>query len=80
MFLRTTESLIQDQFGVSATQKSIPNRLIRLNQFEQSDYFNNQLSTSYKLTSDNKHKMFGYKPHYRTIVCVPAQETEFRGV
>jgi hypothetical protein len=33
-----------------------------------------------KVTSDGKHKMFGYKPHYRTIICVPAQETEFRGV
>ena len=33
-----------------------------------------------KVTSDGKHKMFGYKPHYRTIVCSPAQETEFRGV
>ena len=33
-----------------------------------------------KVTSDNKHKMFGFKPHYRTITCVPAQENEFRGV
>lgn len=33
-----------------------------------------------KVTSDNKHKMFGYKPHYRTITCVPAQENEFRGI
>jgi hypothetical protein len=33
-----------------------------------------------KVTSDNKHKMFGFKPHYRTITCVPAQETEFRGI
>lgn len=33
-----------------------------------------------KVVSDNKHKMFGYKPHYRTITCSPAQETEFRGV
>ena len=33
-----------------------------------------------KVTSDNRHKMFGYKPHYRTIICSPAQETEFRGV
>lgn len=32
------------------------------------------------VTSDNKHNMFGYKPHYRTITCVPAQETEFRGI
>jgi hypothetical protein len=33
-----------------------------------------------KVTSDNKHKMFGYKPHYRTITCVPSQENEFRGI
>jgi len=33
-----------------------------------------------KVTSDNKHKMFGYKPHYRTIICTPTQEGEFRGV
>lgn len=33
-----------------------------------------------KITSDNKHKMFGYKPHYRTITCAPVQESEFRGV
>ena len=33
-----------------------------------------------KVTSDNKHKMFGYKPHYRTIVCSIAQDTEFKGI
>jgi hypothetical protein len=33
-----------------------------------------------KVTSDNKHNMFGFKPYYRTIICVPAQEVEFRGV
>lgn len=33
-----------------------------------------------KVTSDNKHNMFGFKPYYRTIVCVPAQESEFNGV
>jgi hypothetical protein len=33
-----------------------------------------------KVTSDNKHNMFGYKPYYRTITCVPTQESEFRGV
>jgi N6-L-threonylcarbamoyladenine synthase/ribosomal-protein-alanine N-acetyltransferase len=26
------------------------------------------------------YKMFGFKPHYRTIVCVPTQQNEFRGV
>ena len=33
-----------------------------------------------KVTSDNKHMMFGYKAYYRTINCAPAQETEFRGI
>jgi hypothetical protein len=33
-----------------------------------------------KVTSDNKHNMFGFKPYYRTILCSPAQESEFRGI
>ena len=33
-----------------------------------------------KVTSGNKHNMFGYKPYYRTITCVTTQENEFRGV
>jgi len=38
------------------------------------------VSNDGKVTSDNKHVHFGYKPYYRTITCVPAQENEFRGV
>lgn len=38
------------------------------------------VSNDGKVTSDNKHKMFGTRPFYRTITCVPAQEAEFRGV
>lgn len=71
MFLRTTENLIEDQFGVSENQKSITNRLIRLNQFEQSYYFNNQLATSYKLTSDNKHSIKGGISYVKTIYELP---------
>ncbi len=33
-----------------------------------------------KVTSDNKHNMFGFRPHYRTITCAIAQESEFRGI
>lgn len=71
IYLRTTENLIEDQFGISATQKDVPNRLIRLNQFEQSDYFNNQLTTSYKLTSDNKHSVKGGISFVKTIYELP---------
>jgi hypothetical protein len=38
------------------------------------------VSNDGKVVSDNKHTLFGYKPHYRTITCVPTQENEFRGV
>lgn len=33
-----------------------------------------------RVVADNKHKMFGFKPHYTTITCAYAQDTEFRGV
>jgi hypothetical protein len=33
-----------------------------------------------RVTSDNKHNMFGFKPYYKTITCAIAQEGEFRGV
>ena len=33
-----------------------------------------------RVTSDNKHNYFGYKPYYRTITCAPVQESEFRGI
>ena len=33
-----------------------------------------------RVTSDGKHKMYGYKPHYRTITCAYVQEGQFRGV
>lgn len=38
------------------------------------------VSNDGKVTSDNKHNMFGYKPFYRSVTCVPAQESEFRGI
>lgn len=41
-------------------------------------YYN--VSNDGKVTSDNKHNMFGYKPYYRNIVCTPVQDNTFRGV
>lgn len=71
MYLRTTESLIKDQYGVLSNQKSVPNRFVRTNQFEQSDYFNNQLLTSYKLTSDEKHSVRGGISFVKTVYELP---------
>jgi len=39
-----------------------------------------QVTNDGRITSDGKHKMFGYKPHYRTITCAIVQENEFRGI
>lgn len=33
-----------------------------------------------RIQADNKHKMFGFKPHYLSIICAPVQENEFRGI
>ncbi|HLF50731.1 TonB-dependent receptor [Flavobacterium sp.] len=54
-YLRSTESRIQDQLGYTNSLTNNPNMLIRLNQFEQSDYFNTQLFGDYSLTEDGKH-------------------------
>lgn len=56
-YLRSTESKIQDQLGYSNNQSTDPNVLIRLNQFEQSDYLNTQLFGNLKITSDSKHTL-----------------------
>ncbi len=39
-----------------------------------------QVTNDGKVTSDNKHNMFGYKPYYRTVICTPVQDNTFRGV
>lgn len=39
-----------------------------------------QVTNDGKVVSDNKHNMFGYKPYYRNITCVPIQDTTFRGI
>lgn len=55
LYLRSTESKIQDQLGYTNNQVSNPNIWIRMNQFEQSDYFNTQLLGNAKLSSNDKH-------------------------
>lgn len=71
IYMRTTESLIKDQFGVFSNQKINPNRLVRTNQFEQSDYFNNQLLANYKITSDDKHSIKGGISYVKTLYELP---------
>lgn len=56
-YLRSTDSKIQDQLGYTNNQSTNPNILIRTNQFDQSDYINNQLLGNVKLTEDERHTL-----------------------
>ena len=33
-----------------------------------------------KIANDNSHTIGGYKPFYRTVVCTPTSENEFKGI
>lgn len=59
LFLRSTENMIQDQVGYTRTNVQNPNEIIRLNQYEQSDYLNFQAYGSYDLSTDKKHTLKG---------------------
>lgn len=54
LFIRTTDNLIKDQFGVAnaETGTGTNKTLIRTNQLDQSDYWNNQLLGEYAITED----------------------------
>ncbi|HRG18542.1 MAG TPA: TonB-dependent receptor [Flavobacterium lutivivi] len=56
-YLKSTDNLIQDQVGYTRTAVDNPNEFIRLNQYEQSDYFANQFFGNYKITADDKHSI-----------------------
>lgn len=55
--LRSTTSTIQDQLGYTNSLNTNPNILIRLNQFEESRYWNNQLLFNYDITENKKHTL-----------------------
>ncbi len=53
LYIKTTESLIKDQYGVANSGASTNKVFIRTNQLDQSNYLNNQLLAEYALTEDN---------------------------
>jgi outer membrane receptor protein involved in Fe transport len=55
--IKATESKIQDQLGYTNSLANQTNNLIRLNQYEESNYWNTQLFGDYKLTEDGKHSI-----------------------
>ena len=74
-YLRSTESTIQDQFGYNGSAANDPTRLIRLNQFEESNYFNNQLLGNFNITSDGKHSIKAGGSFVKTSFQQPDRKT-----
>ena len=55
--IKATESKIQDQLGYTNSLANKTNNLIRMNQFEESNYWNTQLYGDYKISEDGKHSL-----------------------
>lgn len=55
--IKATDSKIQDQIGYVNSGANITDNLIRMNQYEESKYWNTQLFGDYKLTEDGKHSL-----------------------
>ena len=65
LFIKATENLIQDQKGFTGGFVQ-NNELIRLNQYDESNYFANQIQSEYKLTKNGKHLVKGGLSYTRT--------------
>lgn len=74
-YLRSTESLISDALGYTNSLANNPFWKIRLNQYEQSDLFNNQLLASYDLTKSGNHSIKAGGSFVKTIYEQPDRKT-----
>lgn len=77
--LRATSSKIEDQYGVVKNFVTQPNKIIRLNQFEETQYWNNQILGNYDITEDKKHTVKGGFSYVRTKFGQPDRKF-FEGV
>lgn len=71
LFIKATESQIQDQLGYTRNNVQNPNEIIRLNQYDESNYFANQIQSEYKITKDGKHLLKGGLSYTRTQFSQP---------
>lgn len=66
LYLKSTENQIQDQVGYTRNAKDNPNEIIRLNQYDASTFFSNQLQSEYKITKNGNHLVYGGISYTRT--------------
>lgn len=89
MLIKATESKIQDQLGYTNSLANQSNNLIRMNQYEESLYWNNQLLADYKITEDGKHTIKAggayvstsfQQPDRKFLLGIKENENELRNV
>lgn len=66
LYLKSTENQIQDQIGYTRNAVDNPNEIIRLNQYDESNFFANQLQSEYKITANGNHTIKGGLSYTRT--------------
>ena len=71
LFIKATESQIQDQLGYTRNNVQNPNEIIRLNQYDESNYFTNQIQSEYKISKSGKHLLKGGLSYTRTKFTQP---------
>jgi len=85
VLIKSTESKIQDQLGYTNSLANTSNNLIRLNQYEETKYWNTQLFGDYKITEDGNHSIKAggafvntsfQQPDRKFITAVKLNETE----
>lgn len=77
IFIRTSDNLIKDQYGIANTETGTNKVLIRTNQFDQSDYWNNQLLGEYALTEDKSQNVKAGISYARTKYDQPDRKSFF---
>ncbi|MCG2610090.1 TonB-dependent receptor [Flavobacterium sp. SM15] len=57
LYLKTSDNMIQDQYGYQNQQTDVTDYLIRTNQLDETQYLNGQLFGDYALTSNKNHNL-----------------------
>ncbi|MCC9061975.1 TonB-dependent receptor [Flavobacterium piscisymbiosum] len=79
IYLKSTENLIQDQLGYTNSNAAQTNGFIRMNQLQESTFFNTQLFGNYKITEDERHTVKSGISYSTTQYKLPDRKS-FKGI
>lgn len=78
-YLKSTENSIQDQLGYTNSNATQTNGFIRMNQLQESTFFNTQLFGNYKITEDERHTIKSGISYSTTQYELPDRKS-FKGI